>query len=153
MTAPRGGYRQPTHPAPVSGPGRLSRRTDGGPSQPVRSIPNPDYGEQATFRADQQAAPMASTPGADAGSGIPVTPADLSQVVGLNAPSSRPGEPVTAGADAGPGPGSEILGIGGGNDPGVQYLRDNLPALEQMADMPMASDAFRQFVRRIRAGM
>jgi hypothetical protein len=152
MTQPHGGYRRPTNPAPVSGPGRLSRRTDGGPGQPVRQLPNPDYGEQQVFKQAQQGAPMAAAP--DAGGGaIPVQPADLSQVVPMDAPTSRPGEPVTTGAGAGPGGGQEVLGIGGSNDPGIQYLRKNLPTFELMANMPMASDAFRQWVRRIRAAM
>lgn len=34
MTEGRGGYRRPTNPAPVSGPGELSQRTDGGPPMP-----------------------------------------------------------------------------------------------------------------------
>ncbi len=35
----QGGYRKPNNPAPVSGPGSLSQRTDGGPTQPaVREV-------------------------------------------------------------------------------------------------------------------
>lgn len=155
MTTPQhGGYRRPTNPAPASGPGRLARRTDGGPGdtrQPVRDLPNPDYGEQSTFRADQTAAPMHASAGPDGGS--PVGQADLSQVVPFGAPTQRPEQPVTAGAGAGDGPGSEALGTVGSNDPGIQYLRTNLPTLEKMADMPMASDAFKQWVRRIRSMM
>lgn len=152
MTAPHGGYRKPAHPAPVSGPGKLAKRTDGGPSQPIRDLPNPDYGEGATFRSDQAAAPMAAAPGPQGGQ-LPIQPADLSQVTPLDAPTARPDEPVTAGAAAGPGPGMDALGLGSQNDPGMQYLRQSLPALELMANMPIASDAFRQFVRRVRAGM
>lgn len=154
MTAPHGGYRRPNNPAPASGPGKLSRRTDGGPAdprQPMRELPNPDYGEQSTFRADQQGAPMAAAPGVPQAGAMPIQPADLSGVVGLDAPSLRPNEPVTAGADAGPGPGPEALGLDGMSDPGVQYLRNNLPAFELMANMPQASDAFRQWVRRLRS--
>ena len=33
MAEQHGGKRTPRNPAPVSGPGRLSRRTDGGPAQ------------------------------------------------------------------------------------------------------------------------
>ncbi len=144
--APRGGYQAPANPAPVSGPGRLSRRTDG---QPARDLPNPDYGEQSTFRAMQQAAPMAATPGG----GAPM-PADLSQVVPMNAPTARADEPVTAGAAAGAGPGPEALGLNtGGNDPSVAYLRQILPALELMANSPYAGEAARDFVRQVRANI
>ena len=57
----RGGYRQPSKPAAVSGPGALSARTDGGPGsakQPVQRIPGVDYGEQKALTEQQQAAPL-----------------------------------------------------------------------------------------------
>jgi hypothetical protein len=151
VTQPRGGYQPPRHPAPVSGPGRLSRRTDGGPgdrraSQPVRDLPNPAYGEQQTFRDTQAAAPMAPE-----ASPLPVSPVDLSGITSLNAPSTRPGEPITAGADSGPGPGPAALGLGIDADPGVQTLRAYLPALEMMAESPQAARGFRAWVRHLRA--
>lgn len=154
MTQPskRGGYQPPRRPAPASGPGRLSRRTDGGPAdrrrtaQPIRDLPNPDYGEQQTFRAIQGAAPM----GAAADQGAPVSPVDLSGLTPLNAPTGRPEEPVTAGAESGAGPGAAALGLGPGSDPGVQTLRNYLPGLELMANSPQASRGFRMLVRQIR---
>lgn len=79
--------------------------------------------------------------------------ADLSSVVGFGAPTSRPGEPVTAGAAVGPGPGTAALGLSDDDDPGIQHLRDSLPALELMANQPSAGRALRQFVRRVRAMM
>lgn len=101
---------QPNSPAPVSGPGALSRRTDGGPAQKLRELPNAQYGEAQTFRDLQQGAPLAQTPspgqapsvGPGAGGSAPIIP--------LNAPTTRPGEPVTAGSRYGPGPGPEVLG-------------------------------------------
>lgn len=152
MTAPRGGYQPPARPATVSGPGKLSRRTDGGAGQPIRDLPNPDYGEQQTFRQMESAAPMAQAPAGPATPAAPVAPADLSNVTPFDAPTDRPHEPVTAGAAAGPGPGPAALGLPA-NDPGVAYLRDVLPTLELMANMPMASQTFKQFVRRVRAEM
>ena len=151
MTQPtgRGGYRAPTHPAPVSGPGKLSKRTDG---QPIRALSDANYGEQATFRNDQSGAPMASTPGPTASSMSPVSGLDTSNVVPLSEPSQRPGEPVTSGAASGPGPGVESLGLPNPADTAaIQYLRNQLPTLEIMAGMPQASDVFRQYVRRVRA--
>lgn len=148
---PQGGYQQPSNPAPVSLPGRLSRRTDGGPAaQGKVDIPDAAYGEQQTFRQDQQA-PMAATPGP--GQVGQPQPVDLSGVVPFNAPTSRPDEPITAGADAGAGPGSTALGLNASNDPSVAHLRDSLPALELMANQPSSGFAFRQFVRRVRALM
>lgn len=96
------------NPDGVSGPGKLSRRTDQGPAQKIRNLPDAQYGEAATYKDLQQQAPLAQTPSAQAaparrGGGPPVTPMD--------APSERPGEPVTAGADAGPGPDLSSLGV------------------------------------------
>jgi len=59
---PRGGYRKPGNPAPVSGPGKLSRRTDGGPGskQAMREVPsNGQYG----YRAETTAATAGATVG------------------------------------------------------------------------------------------
>lgn len=95
--------------ADVSGPGALSRRTDRGPAQKIRELPDAQYGEAATYKDLQQQAPLAQTPNpasrpaARGGTGSPVTP--------MGAPSQRPNEPVTAGADAGEGPGLASLGI------------------------------------------
>lgn len=146
MTQP--GYRPPANPAPVSGPGKLSQRTD---RQPVAELPDAAYGEQKTYRADQQGAPMSQAP--SPGQGPAVGAADVSAVVPFGDPSTRPGEPVTSGAAAGAGPGVESLGLSDDDDPGVQHLRDSLPALELMANQPSAGRALRQFVRRVRAMM
>lgn len=146
MTQPRGGYQPPANPAAVSGPGALSRRTDG--RQPVRDLPDAAYGEQATFRQDQQGAPMAQAAGPPS-----VSPADLSNVMPLNAPTMRPSEPVTAGADAGPGPGAGVLGLGEDDDPAWRNLVDILPTLELMANSPAGGHELRQFVRRVRSRM
>jgi hypothetical protein len=146
-----GGYHPPAHPAPVSGPGKSSRRTDGGPGQPIRDLPDAGYGEQQTFRQDQAGAPMAAAPNPAVANGQIQGP-DLSGVVGLGEPTQRPGEPVTSGAASGPGPGPESLGLSnGGDDSAISYLRNTLPTLELMASMPMSTQAFRQYVRRVRA--
>jgi hypothetical protein len=92
----RGGYRKPANPAPVSGPGKLSRRTDG--AQPVMDMTGGKYGESKALREMQSAAPMAQE--------IPTemsTPMQMPQVTGLLAPTERPAEPVTAGMPFGPG--------------------------------------------------
>jgi len=52
----RGGYRQPNNPAPVATPNR--NRTDGGPGnkkQPLRRLPDADYGANKEFVAQQRA--------------------------------------------------------------------------------------------------
>jgi hypothetical protein len=102
-----GGYQPPSIPAPASGPGRLARRTDGGPAQKLTTTEytNLPYGDKGALVAQQRGAPMRQ---AD-----PVEPAPI---VGLHEPTARPDEPVTAGIDSGPGPGSEAIG-----PPGSDY--------------------------------
>ena len=107
--AEQGGYRLPSNPAPVSGPGALSQRTDGSAidgistnTQAPKYMPGLGYGEGGQNMANQQAEPLAGSP----------TPTfELPAVVRLNAPTQRPNEPITAGMDFGPGPGSEAIQI------------------------------------------
>lgn len=93
---PRGGYQKPSNPAVVSGPGALSQRTDGGPGQTPMDLPDAKYGEAKAFADQQAGAPLAQAP-------------SMPEVIPLDAPTTRPDEPVTAGAPLGPGPGAEIL--------------------------------------------
>jgi hypothetical protein len=110
-TGGRGGYRRPTSPAPVSGPGALSRRTDGGPAgQPVQVAPGAtQYGQAQQLEAGQQVAPLAAagaSPAHGGGAGAPPSPQSGASLGGLfTGPTQAPGEPLTAGAMTGPGPG------------------------------------------------
>ena len=105
MAEQQGGYRQPSNPAPVSGPGSLSRRTDG---QGARYMAGGEYGEGQEMMDLQTSAPMSKAPeqprmrrprggGQVVEEGMRPTP--------LFAPTERPNEPITAGAPFGPGPG------------------------------------------------
>ena len=105
MANQKGGYRQPANPAPVSGPGAMSQRTDGGATegmQPATQAPKYmaglGYGQGGNME-QQQGAPIAASP-------IPNFPAPS---VPLSAPTQRPEEPVTAGVDIGAGAGSEAM--------------------------------------------
>lgn len=152
-----GGYRKPSSPAPVSGPGALSRRTD---SQPKRDIPNAQYGEQSAFDSAQGGAPMqgnalgppSSAPSAGMGGlggGVEVPP--------FGSPSSRPEEPITAGIDMGAGPGSASLGMldektleqRADTDQLIKYL----PVFEFLANRPGASASLRNIVRNLKASL
>lgn len=89
----------------VSGTGSMSKRTDLNVSQqPARYISGMPYGEgQATYN-QQTAMPMAKA------SGPETLPANFfGQVTPITAASEYPDEPITAGVDFGPGPGSEML--------------------------------------------
>lgn len=151
--ANNGGYRRPTNPAPVSGPGSLSKRTDGGPGAKAAAVKLPDagYGEQKDFQSIQGGAPIAKG-AAQAASGEPRTlqPA-VTAPPSLDAPSMRPGEPVTHGADAGAGPGMDSLGLFDPNEMAandVSYLMRYLPQLQYMVDM--TPDAPRSTVALVR---
>ena len=143
---PRGGYQQPSRPAPVSGPGAMSRRTDG---QPKQRLANAAYGEQADFQSIQDGARMSASP--DAGM---ASMGQMPNVVPLNAPTQRPDEPITAGAPMGPGPGPEAIGLGKPSQQSVQDavgLGVYLPSLEQAASVPNAPQSFVRFVKYIRS--
>ena len=100
-TAPegRGGYRQPNNPAPVSGPGMLSKRTDGGAidgmTQPQQQYTGFDYGQNGITNSIQGEAAMAGDPFA-----MPTMP----KITPLSAPTERPDEPMTYGIPFGDGP-------------------------------------------------
>jgi hypothetical protein len=106
-TAPegRGGYRAPSNPAAVSGPGALSQRTDGGPTQAARYVPGLPYGQGQQTYSNQVAAPMAGN--SMAGNPMPA----MEMPTELMAATQRPNEPITAGIDIGDGPGSEIMNL------------------------------------------
>jgi len=106
MAEGRGGYRRPRQPAPVSGPGQLSRRTDGGPQQTTQPMTGMGYGENAEFDAVQGAAPLAATPSVSNARTRSMSPTGQGvAAVPLFSNSGFPEEPVTAGASMGPGPG------------------------------------------------
>jgi len=96
-----GGYRQPSNPAPTSGPGMLSKRTDGGAidgmTQPTQEYTGMPYGQNKSVNDMQGAASMAGNPFPT----MDITP--------LSALSQRPDEAVTAGNPFGAGPGLEAM--------------------------------------------
>jgi hypothetical protein len=102
-TAPegRGGYRQPNNPAPVSGPGMLSKRTDGGAidgmTQPQQQYTGLGYGETGETNRMQGMADMAGNP-------FPTTA--MPKITPLGAPTERESEGMTFGIPFGDGPDS-----------------------------------------------
>lgn len=158
---PAGGYQRPTNPAPTSGPGALSRRTDGGPGskQAARYVAGMPYGEGADFLDIQNMAPMAAaqrTPSASAEGSAPsqLAAAGGSPVIPLNAPTQMPGVPVTDGADRGPGAGMDSLGLNMANEEQnkafANQIAQYMPVLMQVAASPNASAETRDVIRRLR---
>jgi hypothetical protein len=75
-------------------------------------------------------------------------------VIPLGAPTNRPMEPVTAGVDAGPGPGSEILGLKTPVDTQLQdlsVLAKYMPLMERFADSPESSGTTKAFIKYLRS--
>jgi hypothetical protein len=126
----RGGIR-PT--APQNNPMNVNARGGNGQSgdatQAAKYVPGLPYGEGQALMETQQSAPLAAAPSIEQ-SGMPsgLASAAASQpVISLNAPSQRPDEPVTFGANAGPGPGIEALGLTQQGQSTAQVLQKLLP--------------------------
>ena len=147
MANGHGGARTPAKPASVSGPGRLSKRTDGGPQ--IANLPDAEYGEQASFQQAQRGAPM----GAQGGPAAPTPASGPPALTPLHAPSARPDEEVTAGAALGPGVGPDALGLDDGSmkDADLERIRPYLPVLIFQANRPESTQQFRNLVRRVRS--
>lgn len=153
MAGPNGGYRRPTNPAPVSGPGQLSQRTDGGPQQVQVNMSGMPYGENAEFNTMQGMAPMSASPSArsprasarsaSAGGGMSATP--------LFAPTERPDEPVTAGAPFGPGPGPiESPSYSAIANQDLEKIKQYLPDLIEATNFKDAPETFKALVSYLR---
>lgn len=132
----RGGKRNPTQ-------GRsYGNRTDLLGKTPTPKI----YGEGVEMQERLDAVPITPAPGPpqpQMAAPMPVPPGAFDR------PTERPMEPLTAGLDIGPGPGSEALGMPAG-DPDAEQLRAYLPALERLASLPTSTSATRNLVRRLR---
>ena len=147
MANGHGGPRTPEHPAPVSGPGALSQRTDGGPTQAPMLASGGAYGDRKNMQDIQSGAPMQGAPAPT-----------RAMLPSLTDPTARPDEPVTAGADEGEGMSSAAAGIA---SPGATDIDDStrqrllgaLPTLLWLASQPQASEQTRQFVRQLRGDL
>lgn len=148
--AERGGYQRPSKPAPVSGPGRLSRRTDGGPGQAARYMADGDYGEGQEMMSLQRSAPMSQAPNTPRPMAASQRP--MRKPTPLDAMTERPDEPLTMGSPMGRGAGPEVLS----RDPSMTDrseltgIKEHLPSLLRMANEPGAPPSFVRFVKYIR---
>ena len=133
----------------VSGPGKFAKRTD------LQYQPDA-YGEGVAMTAQMQGAPLAKAPATPAATGTQVKQAAASApITELYAPTTRPNEPVTHGVGIGPGAGPEALAMNNSIDTEADKARmlSYLPALEAAANQPNSSQAFRNYVRVLRANL
>ena len=138
---PAGGTQRPSNPAMVSGPGALSQRTDGGPTQPVVDLPDAGYGEQAEFQAIQSGADMAGM-------------APMPPPTPLAAPTAQPNTPITDGMPFGPGAGApedDPLAISDRRD--MQMVAKYLPQFQSMAKDAEVPQQFMRFLTLLRANL
>ena len=103
--------------APQNNPMNVNARGGNGQSgnatQAAKYVPGLPYGEGQALMQTQQSAPLAAAPSIEQSS-MPsgLASAAASQpIIPLDAPSQRADEPVTFGANAGPGPGMDALGL------------------------------------------
>lgn len=83
-----------------------AQRTDLTQKLPVSTAKSKTYGDATASRASQQAVPMGNPV-----SNVPRGTSQRPPIVPLGAPSQRPNEPITAGADFGAGPNALAAGI------------------------------------------
>lgn len=154
--AGKGGYQRPTSPAPVSGPGSLSQRTDGGPAhkQAAKYISGLPYGQGQEMMNIQSSAPMEASAPTPTPAPATQTIAEPAPVIPLTAPTQNPGEPVTSGVDAGLGPGMASLGLGSQDVEAENNFKASLaaymPVLMQIAAQPNTSPETRSVIRQLR---
>ena len=132
---------EPMNPlAGKAGPGKFSVREDLPPST--------QYGERKQMQEILQGAPTATT-----GAAAEPVRRQMAPVTPLFSPTQRPEEPITAGVDFGPGVGSSALTMNqmGDTTEDRERLISYLPALEVAAQSPTSSQAFRNYVRTLRA--
>ena len=155
MAEQQGGYRRPSSPAPVSGPGALSRRTDG--RQGARYMSGGEYGEGQEMMDLQTSAPMSEAPAQPRprrGQGAGQVMEEGPRPTPLFAPTERPDEPITAGAPFGPGPGpAESAPVPSQPNRNLDVVTRYLPVLRQVATYEGTPDRFRALVQYLQGSV
>ena len=110
----------------------------------MATLPDAKYGEATDFAQIQQGSPLSPSAGA------PMPSAGGTSPPGIMDDTAHPNMPVTSGADAGPGPGSDSLGLPNTTDEAADLARRYggiLPLLIRKADDPRSSQQFKDQVR------
>lgn len=131
--ATQGGYRKPGTPAPVSGPGALSKRTDGRVAEGYAYGMNKQINEQAAAAPLAKVAKTVARPMDVAPSQPPIVP--------LTA-DGDPNIPITSGINMGAGPGSEALMLPSNADNNAEFnksIASYYPVLSFVASRPNTS--------------
>jgi hypothetical protein len=140
--------------APQNNPANISATGGNGQSgaQAPKYIPGMAYGQGQATMQQQQGAKMAGPMPTPAPA--PVSAMPMAEVRPLTAPSDRPDEPVTAGVDFGPGPGSESLMMPQqqqeSNDPDINLVREVFPIIELWASQVDTSQGTKDYVNYLR---
>lgn len=134
-----GGYKKPSNPAPVSGPGALSQRTDGGPTQAAKYMPGLEQGQGQINMANQLAAPLAGT------EPVSNTMPALPPLIPLTEKTQRPQEDISLGMPFGNTPGPEILNLP--NPVQTQYINGK-SVIDDVASAPDASPMMKYLSQR-----
>ena len=98
-------------------------------TQPISAEPGQPFGVAGQQRESQRTLPLPS----------------------LDAPTARPGEPVTTGLSTGPGAGPEVLGAPPAEAASNERLRMASPGLTRLASLPGVHPDIRSLARRVRA--
>jgi hypothetical protein len=149
-----GGYQAPGKPAAVSGPGKMSQRTD---NPQVEALAN-NYGEGVSMQALRKDAPVQPprkqtvqpSRGGGGGGAMP------EGVIGFDQPTMNPGEPITSGVDLGDGPGTEALGLPQGQEQTAradvaQMHPGFIEAMVRASMSKTATPSFKKYVRSLLA--
>lgn len=152
-----GGYKKPNTPAPVSGPGELSRRTDGGPTQAPRYISGMPYKQGGELFNQQSAANMAGDPVKQfAPPRAPDNPMG-SLLAGLTAldAESQDDLPISDGVEIGRGRGrsalpSRLTSPINQNE-NIDLIKRYLPDLMNVTRLPNTPDSYKRFVNYLKS--
>lgn len=137
----KGGYRKPSNPAPVSGPGKLSQRTDGGPTQAAKYMRGGKYGDGKAMMEAQQAAPMAAgTPTPAPIATVNPGPAGAKPSLMSLLDAGNPETPLTHGLPYGPGAGPEVSAAPYAAAPDLRNTINRLRLVDDTGDFDLLAE-------------